>query len=115
MVCLDVRMSEYKERYPDDSEDPPDVGLSSEDEAMGMEEIVGIVCRVILSRPSPASKPFTSRPTKMATPPVDPGASELVRHPTKPPEGYVKLVKDEVIIKKAVLHGIKWGGGLSWH
>ena len=69
-VCLDVQMSEYKERYPDDSEDPPDVGLSSEDDAMGMEEIVAIARRVILSRPSPAppaSKPSTSRPTKIAT------------------------------------------------
>ena len=47
-------MSEYKERYPDDSEDPPDVGLLSEDEAMGMEEIVSTAHRVILSRTSPA-------------------------------------------------------------
>ena len=105
-------MSEYKERYPNDLEDPPDVGLWSEDEAIGMEEIVGIARRVILSRPSlapPASKLSTSRPTKIATPPVDPGAPELTRDPAKPPEGYVKLAKDEVIIKRAVLHEIKWG------
>ena len=109
-------MSEYKERYPDDSEDLPDVGLSLEDEAMGMEEIVGIAHRVILPRPSPAppaSKPSTSQPTKIATPPVDPGAPELMRDPAKPPEGYVKLAKDEVIIKKAVLHGIKQGAELA--
>ena len=109
-------MSEYKERYPNDSEDPPDVGLSSEDETMGMEEIVSIACRVILSRPSPAppaSKPSTYWPTKTATLPVDPDASELMRDPTEPPEGYVKLAKDEVIIKKAVLHGIKWGAELA--
>ena len=115
-VCLDVQMLEYKERYPDNSEDPPDVGLSSEDEAMGMEEIVSIACRVILSRSSPAppaSKPSTSQPTKTATPPVDPGASEPARGPTKSPEGYVKLAKDEVIIKKAVLHGIKQGAELA--
>ena len=73
-ICHDVQMSEYKERYPDDSEDPPDVGLSSEDEAMGMEEIVGIACRVTLYKPSPApptSRPSTSHPTKKATPPAD--------------------------------------------
>ena len=83
---------------------------------MGMEEIVGIAHRVILSRPSPAppaSKPSTSWPTKTATPPVDPSASELIRDPTKPPEGYVKLAKGEVIIKKAVLHGIKWRAELA--
>ena len=103
-------------RYPDDSEDPPDVGLSSEDEAMGMEEIVGIAHRVTLSRPSPAppvSKPSTSLPTKTAMPPLDPNASKLMRDPTEPPEGYVKLAKDEVIIKKAVLHGIKQGAELA--
>ena len=116
MVCLDVCMSEYKERYPNDSEDPPDVGLLSEDEAMGMEEIVCIACRVILSRPPlapPASKPSTSWSTKIATPPVDPGAPELMRDSAKLPEGYVKLAKDEVIIKKAVLHGIKQGAELA--
>ena len=98
-ICLDVRMSEYKERYPDDSEDPPDVGLSSEDEGLGMEEIVGIARRVTLSRPlpaPPAPKPSTSQPTETAV-------------PTEPPEGYIKLAKDEVVIKKAVLQGIKWG------
>ena len=106
-------MSEYKERYPGDSEDPPDVGLSLEDEPMGMEEIVNIAHKVILSRPLPASKLSTSRPTKIATPPVDPGTSEPMRDPAKPPEGYVKLAKDEVIIKKAVLHGIKEGAELA--
>ena len=83
---------------------------------MGMEEIVSIVHKVILSRPSlapPPSKPSTSQPTKIATPPVDPGAPEPMRDPAKPPEGYVKLAKDEVIIKKVVLHGIKWGAELA--
>ena len=109
-------MSEYKERYPDDSKDPPDVGLSSEDEAMGMEEIVGIARRVTLSKPSPAppaSKPSTSQPTEKATPPVDPGVPGPMRDPAKPPEGYIKLAKDEVVIKKAVLHGIKLGAELA--
>ena len=36
-----------------------------------------------------------------------------MRDSTEPPEGYVKLAKDEVIIKKAVLHGIKWGAELA--
>ena len=52
-VCQDVRMSEYKVRHPDDSEDPQDVGLSSEDKATGMEEVTGIACRIVPSRPSP--------------------------------------------------------------
>ena len=41
-ICQDVRMSEYKTQYLDDSEDPPDVGFSSEDEATGMGEVLGV-------------------------------------------------------------------------
>ena len=95
-ICRDVRMSAYKLRYLNNSEDPPDVGLSSEDEATGMEEITGIACRVTLSRPSPtqlASAPSTSQPTRSAMPPGDPSV----------PEG------DKVVIKEAVLRGIKRG------
>ena len=80
-------MSAYKLRYLDDSEDSPDVGLSSEDEATGMEEIIGIARRVTLSRPSPAqptSAPSTSQPTRPAMPLGDPSV----------PEGCVKLASD---------------------
>ena len=73
-ICHDVHMSEYKERYPDDSEDPPDVGVSSEDEAMGMEEIVGIAHGVTLSKPPPAppaAEPSTSQPTAVLTEPPE--------------------------------------------
>ena len=41
-VCTDVVVSEYKGRHPDDSDEPQDVGLSSEDEATGMEEHIGV-------------------------------------------------------------------------
>ena len=42
MVCGDMLMSAYKIQHPDDTDDPPDVGLSSDDEATGMEEQIGI-------------------------------------------------------------------------
>ena len=99
-------MSAYKLRYLDDSEGPPDVGLSSEDEATGMEEVMGVAHRVALPRPSraqPASAPSTSQPTRPAMPPGEPCV----------PEGYVKLTSDEVVIKKAVLRGIKRGAELA--
>ena len=99
-------MSAYKLRYLDDSEDPPDVRLSSKDEATGMEEITGIACRVTLSRPSPAepaSALLTSQPTRPAMPPGDPSV----------PESCVKLASDEVVIKKAVLRDIKRGAELA--
>ena len=95
-------MSEYKVRYPDDSEDPPDVGLSSEDEASGMKETLGVAQRVTLLRPSPAqptSTPSTSKQSDSTDPDV--------------PEGYVKLAGDEVVIKKAVLRGIERGAELA--
>ena len=105
-ICRDIHMSAYKLRHLDDSEDPPDVGLSSEDEATGMEEIIGVAHRVTLSRPSPAqpaSAQLTSQPTRPAMPPGDPSV----------PEGCVKLASDEVVIKKAVLRGIKRGAELA--
>ena len=101
--CPHVRMSAYKLRYLDDSGDPPDVGLSSKDEATGMEEVMGVAHRVALPRPSPASAPSASQPTRPAMPPGEPSV----------PEGYVKLASNEVVIKKAVLRGIKRGAELA--
>ena len=42
MVCGDVLMSTYKTRHPDDTDDPQDVGLSSDDEVTGMGAEIGI-------------------------------------------------------------------------
>ena len=95
-------MSEYKVRYPDDSEDSLDLGISSEDEASGMKETLGVAQRVTPPRPSPAqptSTPSTSKHSESAVPDV--------------PEGHVKLAGDEVVIKKAVLRGIKRGAELA--
>ena len=47
------------------------MGLSSEDEATGMEEVMGVAHRVALPRPSPAqpaSAPSTSQPAMPAMP-----------------------------------------------
>ena len=46
MVCGDVSMSTYKIWHPDDTDDPQDVGLSSDDEATGMREEIGIARRI---------------------------------------------------------------------
>ena len=46
MVCGDVSMSTYKIWHPDDTDDPQDVGLSSDDEATGMREEIGIAQRI---------------------------------------------------------------------
>ena len=101
-ICQNVCMLEYKVQYPDDLEDPPDVGLSSEDEAKGMKEILGVAQRVALPRPSLAQQTPTLSTSKSLGS-TDPGV----------PEGYVKLAGDEVVIRKVVLRGIKRGTELA--
>ena len=47
----------YKNRHPDDTDEPQDVGLSSDDEATGLKEQIGIARRITLSRPSQGRPP----------------------------------------------------------
>ena len=44
----------YKSHHPDDTDDPDTVGVSSEDEAEGMEDILGVSSRL--------NKPFPTEP-----------------------------------------------------
>ena len=100
-VCMDVVVSEYKGRHPDNSNEPQDVGLSSEDEATGMEEHIGVARWIMVPRPSPRE------PTATAGRPSDTAG------PVNPPEGFIKLGPDQVIISKGVLRGIKRGAKLA--
>ena len=64
-ICTDVILSEYKNRHPDDTDEPQDVGLSSDDKATGLKEHIGIARRITLSRPSlggPSAAPGTASP-----------------------------------------------------
>ena len=88
-------MSEYKTRHPNDTDEPQDISLLSDDEATGMREQIGVARRITVPRPSlggpsaAAGKPSaTSGPAGPASP---------------PPEGFVKLGPDEVIINKGIL------------
>ena len=94
-ICANVLMSEYKTRHPDDTDEPQDVGLSSDDEAMGMKEYVGIARRITLPKPSlggPSAAPGKPSATTGSAGPASP-----------PPEGFMKLGPDEIIINKGVL------------
>ena len=103
-----VVLSEYKNRHPDDTDEPQDVGLSSDDEATGMEEQIGIARRITLSGPSPVGPHATpGRPSATA------GTAGPSDPPTGPPVGFVKLGPDEVVISKGVLWGIKRGAELA--
>ena len=54
----------YKSRHPDDTDDPDVIGMSSENKAQGMEDILGVSRR--LNKPSPAghSPPEPPAPEK---------------------------------------------------
>ena len=103
-ICTDVILSEYKNWHPDNTDEPQDMGLSSDDEATGLKEQIGIARRITLSRPSPGG-PSTAPGT--ASPDGPPGP------PTKPPVGFVKLGPNEVVISNGVLQGIKRGAELA--
>ena len=51
LSCRLLENSLYKSRHPDDTDDPHTAGVSSEDEAEGMEDILGVSRR--LNKPSP--------------------------------------------------------------
>ena len=102
-ICTDVTLPEYKNRHADDTDQPQDMGLSSDDEATGLKEQIGIARRITLSRPSmsgPSTAPGAAGPAGPSGP------------PTKPPVGFVKLGPDEVVISKGVLRGSR--EVLSW-
>ena len=104
-------MSAYKQRHLDDTDEPQDVGLSSEDEIAGMAEQVGVSRRIMMQSPG---APTSSR--GKAPSPVPEGESTSNPAPTSQsslPEGYVKLGPDEVVIRKGILRGIKRGAELA--
>ena len=112
MVCGDVSMSTYKIRHPDDTDDPQDVGLSSDDEATGMGEEMGIARRV--AHPVRSVSPSYLQGRAVSPPAEDRTPSSGTSGPSgEPPAGYVRLGPDEIVIKKAVLRGIKRGAELA--
>ena len=107
-------MSAYKIRNPDDTDDPQDIGLSSDDEVTGMEEQIGIAQQITVSDPDRSVSPPYSQ-GRAATPPAeDRTPSTGTSGPSgEPSAGFVRLGPDEVVIKKVVLHGIKTGAELA--
>ena len=107
-------MSAYKTRHPNDTDDPPDVGLSSDDEATVMEEHTGIAQWITVSHPERSVSPSYSQGRAAAPPADDQAPSTSTSDPSgEPPAGFVRLGPDEVVIRKAVLCGIKRGAELA--
>ena len=114
MVCGDVLMSTYKTRHPDDTDDPQDIGVSSDDKATGMGEEIGIARRIMVSRPDRCVLPPYSQGRAVTPPAEDRAPSTGTLGPSgEPLAGFVRLGPDEVVIKKAVLLGIKSGAKLA--
>ena len=104
-------MSVYKQHHLDDTEDPQDVGLSSEDEITGMVEQLGVSRRIIMQSPG---TPTPSRGRALLPAPEGEPTGDPVPAPQPSlPEGYVKIGPDEVVIRKGILRGIKRGAELA--
>ena len=113
MICEDVSMSAYKTRHPDETDGPPDIGLSFDDEATGVEVQIGIAWWITVPHPERSVSPSYSQ-GRAAAPADDQAPSTSASGPSgEPPAGFVRLALNEVVIRKAVLHGIKRGAKLD--
>ena len=96
LTCQPLVASTYKERYPDDMDDPEAVGASSEDEAEGMGEVLGISRR--FQKPAPSltesstAKSSSAAPSDTATPavPEEEGTIRVKRKDLRRAEGILK-------------------------
>ena len=75
--------SVYKSRHPDDTDDPDTIGMSSEDEAEGMEDILGVSRR--LNKPPPA-EPSPPEPAV----PEEEGIIKVLKKDLKRAQGILK-------------------------
>ena len=96
LTCQPLVTSTYKERHPEDTDDPGAVGVSSEDEAEGMGEVLGISRRLQKPEPSPAEsstvKLGSATPSDLATPavPEEEGIIRVKRKDLRRAEGILK-------------------------
>ena len=96
MTCQPLVTSTYKERHPDDTDDPGAVGVSSKDEAEDMGEVLGISRRLQKPVPSPAEsstvKLGSATPSDPATPavPEEEGIIQVKRKDRRRAEGILQ-------------------------
>ena len=96
LTCQLLVASTYKDRYPDNTDDPEAVGASSEDKVEGMGEVLGISRR--FQKPAPAlpesstAKSSSAAPSDMTTPavPEEEGTIRVKRKDLRRAEGILK-------------------------
>ena len=98
-------MSAYKQRHLDDTDEPQDVGLSSEDEIAGIAEQVWVSRRILMQSPGAPTSSRGKAPSP--APEGEPSGDPAPTPQPSIPEGCVKLGPDEVVIHKGILRGIK--------
>ena len=83
LTCRPLENSVYKSQHPDDTDDPDTVGMSSEDEAEGMGDILGVSRR--LNKPPPAG-PLLPEPPVLE----EEGMIKVLKHDLKRAQGILK-------------------------
>ena len=98
LTCRPLENFVYKSRHPDDTDDPDAVGMSSEDEAKGMGDILGISRRLI--------KPPSAEPL----PPEPPVLEEegMIKVPKKDLKRAQGILKDILAGRKVRVTGATW-------
>ena len=85
LTCHPLVPSLYKSHHSDDTDGPNDVGGSSEDEAEGMEEVLGVTRRLykpLPAQPSP-TQPSPTQPSPAQPSPEAPEDRDTVKVPKK--------------------------------
>ena len=100
LTCHLLVPSLYKSRHPDNTDKPNDMGGSSEDEAEGMEEVLGVTRR--LYKPLPA-QPSPAQPSPAQPSPEAPENRDTVRVPRRDLKWAAKLLQDLSVGKKVKL------------
>ena len=105
LTCHPLVPSLYKSRHSDNTDEPNDVSGSSEDEAEGMEEVLGVTRRLYkpsLAQPSPA-QPSPEQPSPKQPSPEAPEDSDTVKVPRRDLKRVAKLLQDLSAGKKVKL------------
>ena len=107
LTCHPLVESIYKSRHPDDTDDAKAVGLSSEDEAEDMGEVLG-VSRWLPKPAPPSSSPRQHEPESHEASPDPVPEGNIIKVPKKDLKRAQNIIKDMLAGKK-----VRWGTAAS--